>query len=48
MKKVGVIMGSDGLPSTAIELAKARNMNVSEEDREKFMGLNAIKVYNLK
>lgn len=43
-----VIMGSDGLPSTAIELAKARNMNVSEEDREKFMGLNAIKVYNLK
>ena len=43
-----VIMGSDGLPSTAIELAKAYNMNVTDEDREKFLGLNAIKVYNLR
>ena len=42
-----VVMGSDGLPSTAMELAKAANMNISAEEREKFLGLSAIKLYNL-
>lgn len=43
-----VIMGSDGIPSTAIEIAKAKHMNVSEEERAMFMGGSAIKLYNLK
>ncbi len=43
-----VIMASDGIPSTAIELAKAANMNVTEEERAMFMGGSAIKLYKLK
>ena len=43
-----VVMGSDGLQSTQIDIAKAAAMNVSEEDKEKFLGLSAIKLYNLK
>lgn len=43
-----IVMGSDGLQSTAIEIAKANNMKtISQEEREKFMGLTAINLYNL-
>lgn len=43
-----VVMGSDGIPSTKMELAKAHNLNVSGEEREKSLGLSAIRLYNIK
>ena len=43
-----VVMGSDGLQSTAMELAKAANMkSCSEEEIAAFLGESAVKLYKL-
>ena len=44
-----VVMGSDGLASTFMEIAKAQNMkSCTKEEVEGFLGESAIKLYNLK
>jgi len=42
-----VVMGSDGLTSTHMDIAGAAVMDISEEDRTKYLGLSAAKLYNL-
>lgn len=43
-----VMMGSDIPVNTAIEVAKARALKISEEDRANYMGETAIEFYGLK
>lgn len=50
IKAVGadrVLWGSDGIPATEVDLFAARVMNVTEEERDLFLGGTAMQLYNL-
>ena len=51
IKKVGkdrVEWGSDGIPSTAADLAVVKLMDLTPEERDAYLGGTAMKLYNLK